>query len=133
MNVQDAFSEYLRESIPESVVKTFSNDQITALKVAFGAKNWSRHPVDLRDSFRFFRWRFYFVFVAGRDHRTLSERRYKLMRWAEFCLIAGYLIVSILLGVFALYLLKSASGIDIIPGFSFGVWDWFKNATCAKH
>jgi hypothetical protein len=25
-----------------------------------------------------------------------------------------------------LYLVKSALGIDLIPGFSFGVWGWFQ-------
>ena len=30
-----------------------------------------------------------------------------------------------LVGILVLYLIKSALGIDLIPGFSFGVWDWF--------
>jgi hypothetical protein len=29
-------------------------------------------------------------------------------------------------GVLALYLIKSALGIDLIEGFSFGVWGWFQ-------
>lgn len=128
----DHFIAQLNERLPKAVVDTFTADQIAALKLAFGAKKWSKHPIDLRDSFRFFRWRFYFVFVAGRDKRNLSERRYKLMKWVELSLIAGYLIVSMILGVFALYLLKSALGINIFSDFSFGVWSWFKELACAK-
>ena len=30
------------------------------------------------------------------------------------------------LGVLILYLVKSALGIDLIPGFLFGVWGWFQ-------
>lgn len=29
-------------------------------------------------------------------------------------------------GVLVLYLIKSALGIDLIEGFSFGVWGWFQ-------
>ncbi|MCG6508060.1 hypothetical protein K6U15_15045, partial [Vibrio parahaemolyticus] len=30
------------------------------------------------------------------------------------------------LSFLALYLLKSAMGIDIFPNYSLGIWDWFK-------
>ena len=30
------------------------------------------------------------------------------------------------LAVLVLYLVKSALGIDLVPGFSLGVWGWFK-------
>jgi hypothetical protein len=32
---------------------------------------------------------------------------------------------STLLRLLALYLAKSAAGIDLIPGFSLGIWTWF--------
>lgn len=32
------------------------------------------------------------------------------------------------LAVLVLYLVKSALGIDLVPGFSLGVWGWFKGA-----
>lgn len=127
---QDGFIPFLLEKLPADIRSTFTSDQLSALKMVFGAKKWSTHPIDLRDSFRFFRWRFYFVFVAGRDRRTLSERRYKMMKWAELALIGGYVLVSMVLGIFALYLLKSAFGINIFPDHSFGVWSWFKGLTC---
>ena len=33
---------------------------------------------------------------------------------------------STLLGLLILYLVKSALGIDLVPGFSLGTWGWFK-------
>ena len=36
------------------------------------------------------------------------------------------ILASTLFGILVLYLIKSALGIDIFKGFSFGVWDWFK-------
>jgi hypothetical protein len=35
--------------------------------------------------------------------------------------------VSAAVGILVLYLIKSALGIDLIPGFSFGVWGWFQD------
>ena len=37
-----------------------------------------------------------------------------------------FLLVSAAVGIVVLYLVKSALGIDLIPGFSFGVWGWFQ-------
>jgi len=37
-----------------------------------------------------------------------------------------FLLVSAAVGILVLYLVKSALGIDLIPGYSCGVWDWFK-------
>jgi hypothetical protein len=42
--------------------------------------------------------------------------------------LSGFLLISALVGIFVLYILKSALGVDLIPGFSFGVWDWFQGA-----
>ncbi|HBF73484.1 MAG TPA: 3-phosphoshikimate 1-carboxyvinyltransferase, partial [Alteromonas australica] len=37
-----------------------------------------------------------------------------------------FLLVSILLGLIVLYLIKSALGINLIDGWSLGLWGWFK-------
>lgn len=48
-----------------------------------------------------------------------------LSRMAVMTGLLGALLVSL---VVALYLVKSALGIDLLPGYSFGFWDWFKDA-----
>lgn len=40
--------------------------------------------------------------------------------------LAGFVTVSTLFGILVLYLAKSAPGVDLVPGFSFWVWDWFR-------
>jgi hypothetical protein len=39
--------------------------------------------------------------------------------------VTVFLLVSAAVGIVVLYLVKSALGIDLIPGFSFGVWGWW--------
>lgn len=126
------FLKQFLTKIPEPVRQSFNHEQLDALRLAFGAEPWAEHPVDFRDSFKLWRWRFYFVFVAGRDMRQLSTRRYKMMRRTEIIFLALYLLTSTLLGILALYLLKSALGIDIFPHFSFGIWGWFQQMACHK-
>ncbi|MCP3667405.1 MAG: hypothetical protein GY696_33745 [Gammaproteobacteria bacterium] len=41
-------------------------------------------------------------------------------------LLAGFISFSILMGLLVRYLVKSALGIDLIPGFSLGIWGGFK-------
>jgi uncharacterized protein YqhQ len=54
----------------------------------------------------------------------VRERQIQRLSMAIF--LAAFLLVSTLLGIFVLYIVKSALGIDLIPGFSFGVWGWFQ-------
>jgi hypothetical protein len=125
------FKQFLTK-LPEAVQQSFSSEQLSALQLAFGAEPWTKHPIDFRDSFKLWRWRFYFVFVAGRDLRQLAARRFRLMRRVKIIFLALYLVSSTLLAMFALYLLKSALGIDIFPHFSFGIWGWFQQMACHK-
>ena len=37
-----------------------------------------------------------------------------------------FVCVSTLFGLIVLYLIKSALGINLIEGWSLGLWDWFK-------
>jgi len=45
---------------------------------------------------------------------------------AQLVALKVALTIGSVLGVLILYLVKSALGIDLIPGFSFGVWGWFQ-------
>jgi hypothetical protein len=126
----DPFIQTLQKSLPPGVKDSFSNEQLQGLKTAFSKKQWALHPLDVRSSIGLWRWRFYFVFLAGRDRRVMSQRRYKFLRGTVIAFLACYLLSSTLLGILALYLIKSAMGYNLIPGFSFGIWDWFQNLAC---
>lgn len=51
-----------------------------------------------------------------------------LQRLSMALVLSVFLLFSAALGILLLYLVKSALGIDLIPGFSFGVWGWFQHS-----
>ncbi len=125
---EDQVLQPLLARLPGHVRDSFSEEQLAYLKLALGARKWGRHAIDWRPTIKWFRHRYYFVFLAGRDRRTLSrgERQIGLMLQAGFLTVL--LTFSTLLGLLALYLAKSAAGIDLVPGFSLGIWSWFKSS-----
>lgn len=122
---KDVFVTNLLGKVPSEHRDSFTDAQLQALKVALGARTWGAHAVDIRGTLRIWRWRYYYVFLAGRNLRTLTGREETVFRMAEITFLVGFLMFSTALGILALYLLKSILGIDLIQGYSFGVWDWF--------
>ena len=118
----------LLSRMPSDVADSFSDDQLIHLKVALGSRQWGRHKIDFRGtfSFPFVSSRFYYVFLMGKNHRDLS-RSEKVISALTLSLFTSLLILlCVMFGILVLYLVKSALGIDLIQGFSFGVWGWFK-------
>ncbi|NQD79280.1 3-phosphoshikimate 1-carboxyvinyltransferase [Pseudomonas sp. CrR14] len=124
---QDAFVKGLKERLPDDLRDSFSNEQLSALKVAFGARQWGRHPVDMRGTLKLWRWRYYFVLLAGRNQRDLSRAQQELSLTAKALGVSVFLMISLLVGLLFLYLIKSALGINLFSGYSLGLWDWFKS------
>ncbi len=122
----DPFIVGLLQRVPKDIQNTFSNEQLLALKVALGARKWGVHPIDIRHSAGFWRWRYYFVFIAGKEKRALTSRQRKAFRMVEVLFITGFLFVSTMLGLAILYMLKSALGIDLLPDTHLGLWQWLK-------
>lgn len=122
----DSTIQNLLERMPTAVQDSFTESQLAHLRVALGARSWGKHKVDVRSSFKFFKYRYYYVFVAGRNRRELSRQEKQFALMMQAILITIFLTFSALFGIFVLYIIKSALGIDIFPNFSFGVWGWFK-------
>lgn len=122
----DLFISKLLERMPNDVSDSFSEKQLSYLKTAIGARSWGQHRIDLRGTIGLFHWRYYFVFLFGRNRRELSRLENQLTLWGKAVFLTLFLSISTVLGVVILYLLKSAAGIDIFPNFSFGLWGWFK-------
>lgn len=120
---QDDFSRKFFERVPEELSETFTQEQLSVLQDIF-AEKWARHPLDIRRSFGFWRWRYYYVIIGGHERRDLTRRQEKVFRLTELYLLAAYLGSSILLGLIAIYLTKSALGIDLFPNFHLGIWTW---------
>jgi hypothetical protein len=125
---QDPFIRGLKQRLPEHLRESFSEEQLDALRSVFGARSWVRHRVDLRGTIRLWSDRYYFAIVAGRNKRTLTRPQQNLSLIAKAALATVFLLFSGLVGLVILYLLKSALGINLFPGFSLGLWDWFKQS-----
>lgn len=125
-NSQDTFVKGLKERLPPELQDSFTSEQLNALKVAFGARRWGRHPVDLRGTLDLFGWRYYYVLLIGRNKRDMTRNERRLSRLGSALLIFVFLLFCGLVGLLMLYLAKSAMGIDLLPNFSFGVWSWFQ-------
>ncbi|NJD07896.1 MAG: VanZ family protein, partial [Methylococcaceae bacterium] len=64
---EDPFVRNLLTRLPEESKDSFSDEQLQALKLALGGRNWSSHLLDWRWTLAFWRWHYYFVFLAGHN------------------------------------------------------------------
>lgn len=114
--------------MPPNVQASFSEEQLAYLKLALSARKWGRHAIDWRGTLKFWRHRYYVVFLLGRNRRELSRGEQQVGLFMQAAFLTVFLTFSILTGLLALYVTKSAAGIDLVPGFSLGIWGWFKDA-----
>lgn len=128
MNIKnDPSINNLLQRIPKNVRQSFTDEQLTHLKVAIGARQWGKHSIDCRGVVRFFKYRYYFVFLAGRNRRELNSHEKKISQFSQIVFISVVVLVFFLFLIFILYLIKSALGINIIESYSFGIWDSLKD------
>ncbi|NKN34555.1 3-phosphoshikimate 1-carboxyvinyltransferase [Marichromatium bheemlicum] len=115
------------ERLPQPVRDSFTEEQLSALKLALAARSWGRHAIDWRGTLRLWRYRYYIVFLVGRNRRTLSRGELQIGLWLQAIFIFIFLSLCTLIGLLALYIAKSAIGIDLFPGFSLGIWGWINS------
>lgn len=123
---KDPGLQKLLSRMPVEVGDSFTEQQLSHLRVALGARQWGKHQLDLRGTLRLFHWRYYYVIVAGRNLRDGARSQQQLSRLMLALIISLLLVVSAVVGLLVLYLVKSALGIDLFDGFSLGIWSWFK-------
>lgn len=114
--------------MPKEIVDSFTDAQLNHLHAALGVRSWKKHSVDVRASFAipFTRVRLYYVFLVGKNRRELSRREARISAFTSALMVTVFLSSCALLGLLTLYLIKSALGINLIDGYSTGIWDWFK-------
>ena len=122
----DPFIRGLLARLPAELRDSFTDEQLLGLKIALGARQWKVHPVDLRGTIPLWRWRFYYVLLLGRARRRLPRRVERAMHLVEAVFRGTLVAVLVLFALLVLYLIKSALGINLIPGYSLGIWGWFK-------
>lgn len=116
----------LLEKMPNKVAKSFNEEQLSHLRNAIGAREWGKHKLDLRGTIKLYKWRYYYVVLAGRNRRNLSSAEIRIAMLINATFITLFITISILFGLVVLYLIKSALGINLIEGWSLGLWGWFK-------
>jgi len=118
----------LLDKMPKSVANSFNEEQLTHLFIILSSRTWANHSIDFRGTFKipFYKWRFYYVFLTGKNHRDLTRQEEGMSVMAKGIMLTILLIFSALFGALVLYLIKSALGINILPNYSFGIWGWFK-------
>lgn len=111
----------LLNQIPKPLRAMFTAEQFGVLSRAT-ATPAARHLVDYRVSIPFFGRRFYAVVLFGRERRDLQRlgNEGQLSSWrvqiAYYALIVGVAGVFTLFTIIALYVAKSALGIDLSDG-----------------
>lgn len=122
----DPFIRELLAKLPGQSSVTFTDEQLVALKAALGGRSWGAHAIDLRWTLSFWRWHSYFVFLAGRNRRTITRREYEIRRLAVATLLITFGTISTLFGLLVLYLTTSALSFDQMPDFVASAWQWFR-------
>ena len=123
---------HILSRMPTSVANSFNPEQIEALSASLSSD--SNHWLDMRPVVKvpLLPWTFYLVFLVGRNKRHLSAREQRVATQTLIGLIVTAIFVLSLTGILVLYLLKSALGIELIPGHHFGVWFWFEEVFLGK-
>lgn len=124
---QDPAIQKLLSRMPMEVQQSFTELQLAELRVALGARQWGKHALDLRGTVSLWRFRYYYVLVAGRNVRQQQRPQRQVSLLTQAVLISVLICVALLLGLVLLYLVKSALGIDLLDDYSLGLWSWFKN------
>ena len=127
--IQDPAIQRLLARMPDPVAQSFSTQQLLGLRDAIGTRGGRIHSIDVRPTLKFpyLPWSFYVVFLVGRNRRTLTPQEKYTAALVLLAFVMSFVLGMALLAVLALYLLKSALGINVFEGYSLGIWDWFKN------
>ena len=119
----------IRASLKDEPLTPGQIDQIHRVLVA--SERAQQHSVDVRLYVPAIFRSYYFILFAGRDRRkrSLELNRIRLSRTSRFALrtlvVSTVMLSSFVLAVlvfWGLYRLKSALGIDLVPGFHLSNW-----------
>jgi hypothetical protein len=119
----------LLSRFPQETARQLTDTQLSHLKIAIGSGQYRKHKVDIRGTLPvpFYPSRIYFVLLMGRNIRSLSRQEQSIALTSMLLLTALFLMFSSILGLVIVYILKSALGINLLEGFSLGLWDWIKS------
>ena len=125
----DPAMQALLKRLNPAIANSFTTEQLCALASVVGARGGRLHAVDVRSTIKlpFIPFSFYLVFLMGRNRRTLSKREQTIAVFSLFLFVTISFTLAACFTVLMLYLVKSALGIDLISGFSLGIWQWYNS------
>lgn len=123
---RDPFYEQFYARIPGAVASTFTDEQLEAIRRAYGARPNGAHSVELRKSIPFLWTRLYVVLMLGRERRD----RDRLAREGGLLGVFGEIGITLLVWALfilpwaaVLYAVKTALGLDLSAGSGLqGFW-----------
>jgi len=124
----DPYVENILANVPMDVARTLSAQQWDGFREALRSTTGCRqHACDLRFVVPLYFLRLYCILILGRDRRervehVLFERRKCVARAAGALFLAVMFVAVAVLALAGLYVLKSAAGVDILPGFHLSEW-----------
>ncbi|MDF5733574.1 MAG: hypothetical protein PUP92_37760 [Rhizonema sp. PD38] len=115
----DPAFEQLFAKLPPKIAKTFTFEQLEAIKKAYDFNNWNRHPVNIRVSIPILGMRFYLILSAGKERRSnqrlqVSKSTFPLWTPVNTLLITGFFILLLTSGFVTFsYVFSSLTSISI--------------------
>ncbi|PCJ19408.1 MAG: 3-phosphoshikimate 1-carboxyvinyltransferase [Gammaproteobacteria bacterium] len=116
----------LMQKIDPTVAKSFSEQQLSALEGVLSCNSNRLHAIDFRNTIHIWNRSYYYVVLAGADHRSMTRQQKHALRNIEILFLLTLSSTITLTGLVLAYLIKSSLGIDLMPNQSLGLWDWFK-------
>ena len=123
---EDPIIKSFLERIPASFDSNYTDNQLEGLKIALTERYKRKHLINFKISLGLVKWRYYFIIIAGKDLRSFGSSNKVLIKATKKLVLTTTISVITLVILFLIYLIKSALGIDFFPGFSLGLWQWFK-------
>jgi hypothetical protein len=68
----EEFTARFLARMPPHLANSFTMEQLQGIQRAFGMRYCSSHRIQIRRTFHFLSWTFYFFAVAGRDRRRMA-------------------------------------------------------------
>jgi hypothetical protein len=113
----DPFLDTFLKRLDPDIAASFTDEQLNAIRLSFGAQVRQRHPLDIRRSVLVLCRRYYLILLAGRERRPL-ERLYRegfVSRVLDVSVtVLSVLAIGVLLGV--LVWVVAIYGLDALAG-----------------
>jgi len=117
----DPFVEDVLRCMPKKVARTLTQQQWEGFREAMNrCLDPRRRLIDLRIPIPLYFYRFYLIFILGRDargrvNRMLYERRRGANIVASIIAFLFFILVIASLGILAYHLIQYVKGVDVIP------------------